>query len=156
MKKHRFLLFLVLALSLTTASFAAGADFFLKELLPDATRFVFTQSGDLQYYKAYAGKDQLLGAVFKLTVNGYQGPIQAAASMSIKGHVLGIKIIKHNETPGIGSRIAGKPFLDQFIFKMPQDFDKIQTIGGATVSSQAVIDAVKEKIKAVLKDLEKK
>ena len=66
--------------------------------------------------------------------------------MSVKG----IEILSHSETPGLGARITESDFTDQFVglniddISLTQDGGQIDGLTGATISSQAVVDAVRE------------
>ncbi len=129
----------------------------LSQLLPPAQKFEFVQGpGELSYYKGFTAKDVFVGVVFMAKGQGYKDAIEAAASMTPQGQILAIKILKQDETPGVGSGVASKKFLDRFILKRPREFDKIQAITGATVSSNAVIGMVRRKAELILRDLKKK
>ncbi len=62
--------------------------------------------------------------------------------------VTGVKIMTHAETPGLGAKITESFFTDQFNgvavsdLMLSKDGGAIDTITGATVSSQAVIDGI--------------
>lgn len=121
------------------------------EVLPRAARFEpVEKNGDIVYYRGLDINGKVLGAVFTVSAKGYSSVIEAVAGMLTDGSIEGIKIISHNETPGLGSRIAEEPaFLTQFRGKKANQLDKVQAITGATVSSRAVINAVKEKARII-------
>ena len=60
----------------------------------------------------------------------------------------GISIIRHSETPGLGAKITENEYLDQYIgldiddVELKYDGGQIDAITGATISSEAVADAV--------------
>ena len=110
---------------------------------------------------------------------GYSSTIRTMVGIKPTGEITGLKILSQQETPGLGARIEEvtsskslkdvfrrgakekekdqeeKPwFQKQFVEKKPGDIylEKMDAITGATISSQAVIDSVREKIKSVLSE----
>ena len=108
---------------------------------------------------------------------GYSSTIKTMVGITPDGKIIGLKILSQKETPGLGARIEEaassktlkdlfrrgakkeekdaeeKPwFQKQFIGKKPEDLhiEKMDAITGATISSKAVIDSVREKIKLVI------
>lgn len=110
-------------------------------------------------YKGYSD-NQHVGYVFVASVRGYGGNIIVSTGIDNNGKIVGVKIVNHQETQGIGSRITENTFISQFIntnashFAEDLDADTasgatvemsdsdIQGISGATVSAQAVNTAV--------------
>jgi len=81
-----------------------------------------------------------LGIVFIGVTQGYADDIKFIVGLDRKGKITGVEILYSNETPGYGDRIKEKDFLDRFKEGIPE------AITGATISSQALINAVKENI----------
>ncbi|MGB4275043.1 MAG: RnfABCDGE type electron transport complex subunit G, partial [Bacillota bacterium] len=103
--------------------------------------------------KMYAGYSQgeQKGFVFLCLPSGYGGVIETAVGISSDGNVKGVSIIRHSETPGLGSQITGSGFLERFLeisvgtdVKVTQDGGGIDSVTGATVSSRAVANAVNQ------------
>lgn len=119
----------------------------LKEALPEAASFkpVF-QEAQIIYYTAYDSHAQLNGFVIKSQGKGYSANIEVLAGLNLNLEIVNVRILSQNETPGLGSRIAEPPFLEQFKGKNLDTFSQVQAITGATVSSGAVINAVKRRI----------
>ena len=149
----------------------------LKEVLPQGEKFEAVKKQDvIIYYKVFDKKGEFLGAAFKVSAKGYSSIIETMVGMTKDGTINAIKVLNHNETPGLGSRITEvkeditifdfikgkkstgikKPwFQEQFSNKKIPEFDNIQAITGATISSKAVINSVKEKaqeIQALIKN----
>jgi Na+-translocating ferredoxin:NAD+ oxidoreductase subunit G len=124
----------------------------LAQVMPVAARFVEIKSsaGEAAYYKAYAKDDTVIGVVFKAAGKGYSGPIEAMVSMDMDGKIGVVKILSQNETPGLGSRVSEPAFIAQFSGKNISRLDDVQAITGATISSRAVMDALKHKAGEVL------
>jgi len=69
---------------------------------------------------------------------------------NMQGEIQRAVVIEHKETPGLGSKMTGAKFLDQFLNKNPastnlkvkKDGGSIDAITGATISSRAFSEAV--------------
>jgi electron transport complex protein RnfG len=69
-----------------------------------------------------------------------------------------INILHQGETPGLGDEISTDPFMEQFRGKdldhlvviKGETEDKIQAITGATISSRAVTNGVKDGVKMLM------
>lgn len=132
----------------------AGEENSFKELLPEAESFQPVTSGaEVIYYKAQDKEKKLIGAVFKTTAKGYSSDIETMVGISIDGTIRTIKVLSQNETPWVGARVTEEAFTGQF--KNKKDLSEVSAITGATISSRAVIEAVKKKtqeIQALLKN----
>lgn len=136
----------------------------LRDVFPAAERFEpIEEDGQTVYYKAFDGKNTLLGLVFQTSRRGYSSDIVTLAGMDQEGVVVRIRVLSQNETPGLGTRVTevdskktggqARPwFQAQFDGKKVDTLDtSVDAITGATITSRAVIDAVQEKGKAILK-----
>ena len=81
--------------------------------------------------------------------NGYSGDIKLSLGIKADGTVYGIAFTELNETPGKGSLAAEPAFKDQFNARLVDEFELngsgdngIDAITGATITSNAVLDAV--------------
>ncbi len=111
----------------------------------------------LTVYRARQG-DEIVGVVFKpVLARGYSGSMELAAGVSANGTVLGINVLSHRETSGLGDQIDRQKsdWLDMFtgLFfpdTKPQDWatraggGKFDQISGATITSRGVINAIQE------------
>jgi Na+-translocating ferredoxin:NAD+ oxidoreductase subunit G len=124
----------------------------LAEVLPGAVRFeeARSSSGEIIYYKAYDKDNTAIGVAFKASGKGYAGPVETMIGMDMDGKIGVVKILSQNETPGLGGRVAESSFTAQFSGKNISGLDDVQAITGATISSRAVMDPVKNKAKEVL------
>jgi len=119
----------------------------LKEALPESASFKPAfQEAQIIYYTAYDSEDKLNGFVIKSQGKGYSANIDVLAGLNLNLEVVNVRILSQNETPGLGNRIAEAPFLEQFKGKNLDSFSQVQAITGATVSSGAVINALKNRI----------
>ena len=130
---------------------AAKAAVFEADTFSDA-KTISLDSGDYLYYEAYAenGKD-VIGYVFNVTTKSYGGALTCMVGISLDDEkVTGVEITSINDTPGLGMKAKGEDFLNQFIGKADgvsvnkssASDTEIKAITGATISSQAVTDAV--------------
>ena len=91
------------------------------------------------------------GYVAMLTIKGYDSskPMSAAVGFTSEGEITQLKIVSaQGETSGIGSKVTLPDFLSQFDGK-DRELEDVDTISGATVSSSAVIEAVKQSFEAL-------
>lgn len=74
--------------------------------------------------------------------NGFGGPVEIMVGFSAEGEVLGVRVLKHGETAGIGSKAAEPEFTDTFEGLPTAEPIEVETISGATITSTAVINGV--------------
>ena len=88
------------------------------------------------------------GYAVQVAPGGFDGPITMMVGVDFDGNILGISIIKHTETAGLGavaaaSTSAGEAFRGQFVgqsgsVSVTKDGGQIEAITGATITSRAV------------------
>jgi len=130
----------------------------LSEMFPDMSRYDFKDD----IYTLYSDGDKV-GYAFIAIGKGYGGDINILVGLEDAETIRGITIISHEETPGLGSRIAEPFFTEQFTginvgdVALSRDGGQIDAITSSTISSSAVVDAVRatamEKVK-LLEDSE--
>ena len=108
--------------------------------------------------KVYEGE---AGYAVEVTPGGFDNTITMMVGVDTQGKVLGISIIKHTETAGLGavaaaSTPAGENFRGQFVDKtgslsVTKDGGEIQAITGATITSRAVCAGVNAALECVAK-----
>lgn len=119
----------------------------LKEVMPDSGNFEeVLENGALLYYKAYDASGKLSGFVIKSEAKGYSSNIEVMAGLGTDLRITNIKILSQNETPGLGTNVTKPDFLGRFSGKDINSLAQVDTITGATISSGAVITAVRAKI----------
>jgi Na+-transporting NADH:ubiquinone oxidoreductase subunit C len=125
-----------------------------------------TKNG-LNFYKAKQDS-LLLGYCFPITGKGLWGKIDALIALDPElEKIIKLEIIEQNETPGLGGRITESWFKDQFknktvffedkivSFQLTVEgeataADEIDQITGATASSKAVIDMIRNNIEKII------
>lgn len=119
----------------------------LKEVMPEAENFKAKKDGEKTiYYISYDKAGKINGFVVKGEGKGYSSLVEAMAGLNLKLEINNVKILSQNETPGLGSRITKDSFLSQFKGKGAESLNQVQGITGATISSRAVINSLKNKI----------
>ena len=117
-------------------------------------------SGDINITSMYIARQQGLtvATVFEaITRKGYNGKIRLIVGISSSAELTGVRILEHQETPGLGDAIAithsdwllgfekkslGNPSINHWSVKKDGgDFDQLT---GATISPRAVVNAVKQ------------
>lgn len=97
----------------------------------------------------YDEEGSLVGFAFVTEGPGYGGPIQVLVGVSLETYeILGVKILDHVETPGLGTRIEDMSFREQFEGRTKDDpirlSDDIDNLTGATISAAGVVEAVRD------------
>jgi electron transport complex protein RnfG len=95
-------------------------------------------------------------ALFKVAERGYAGDIQVLMAVDSEGRTLGVRVLKHSETPGLGDKIEVKkdPWVKSFDGKslgdpapekwaVKKDGGIFDQFAGATITPRAVVKAVK-------------
>ncbi len=94
-------------------------------------------------YKVSEGKNDL-GYCVSVSPAGFGGDINMMVGIDSAGAVLGVRVVSHSETPGLGNRVENDSFLSQFVGKsgLIDPTKNIDIISGSTVSSKAVTAGV--------------
>jgi len=112
-----------------------------------------TSSAESRQVTLFRGrlKGKLAGVAFVVkSREGYGGNIEIMLGVDPHGVILGVEILSHLETPGLGSKISEEAFRQQFAgrrledtrWAVRKDGGDIDQITGATVSPRAVVDAI--------------
>ena len=106
-------------------------------------------------YRARQG-ETVKAALFKVAERGYAGDIQVLMAVDRDGRTLGVRVLKHAETPGLGDKIEikkdkwikdfdgkslGNPAAEKWGVK--KDNGVFDQFAGATITPRAVVKAVK-------------
>jgi len=129
----------------------------LKEMAPDASDPIkvagnwTADNKPYEYFEATtSGKP--VAYIASTAGKGYSSYIKMLVSLSPELKIRDVKILGHEETPGLGDQVEDKTFLDQFKGKSLEQIklvkgetkDNIQAVSGATYSSRGVTKGVKE------------
>ncbi len=89
--------------------------------------------------------------------DGYSGPIRLLIGIRADGHLLGVRVLEHRETPGLGDKIerSKSDWVDSFTgrhltaanesqWAVKKDGGIFDQFTGATITPRAVVKAVKK------------
>lgn len=105
--------------------------------------------------RAFLGFDELgavVGAAVTAGEPGFSDVINLIFGIEpLTGELLGMKVLGHKETPGLGDKIEQPPFTEQFLGARtplrsvkgkPAQPGDVQTVTGATISSRTVVTTI--------------
>ena len=131
----------------------------LKQLLPEAESIKEAGKWEpfgkhAEYYEAKKGNDSI-GYIASTFGKGYSSYISILVAVAPDMKVKKISILGHGETPGLGDEIEQEYFkkryegksLEQIEVVKIEGTDKVLAISGATISSRAVTNGVREAVK---------
>ena len=82
--------------------------------------------------------------VLRVAGSGYGGGFRLAVALDLNGTIKGVRVLDHAETPGFGDILnAPSAWLDSF------STGDVDAVTGATITSQAVIEAVSRAVDRV-------
>ena len=127
------------------------------ELMEDRfSAWISGLSSPATIYRARMDGDPVALLADVTTPDGYSGDIRLLVGLAPDGEVIGVRILEHRETPGLGDRIESRRsnWIRQFEGKSLGDppaqawtTDKrggaFDTLSSATITSAAVIEAVR-------------
>lgn len=141
-----------LAASLAQVLPAGGND---NDLLNDTVKVGAGETAPVTVYRARKG-GVMTGVVFQMAQRGYAADIVVLMGVDMEGRLLGARVVKHAETPGLGDKIEiakakwildfnGKSLSDPPPEKwgVKKDGGVFDQFAGATITPRAVVKAVK-------------
>lgn len=108
------------------------------------------------FYRATKA-DTLTAVAFSVSGKGYSGEIVLTMGVDATGQLLGVRVLSHSETPGLGDKIEEKK--DDWIYSfnglslsntpdsdwaVEKDGGRFDQFSGATITPRAVVKAVKK------------
>lgn len=112
-----------------------------------------------QAYIATLNQQATAIAIETTAPNGYTGNIDIIVGINRQGEVLGVRVLQHKETPGLGDKIERRKsdWVDSFIGKtvagrkdpnwaVRKDGGQFDQFTGATITPRAVVSAVKNAV----------
>ncbi len=128
---------------------------FDNDLTRDTLELTGPSGAPLTVYRARKG-GQVAAVVFKVEGKGYAGPVASMMAVDRDGRVVGVRVVAHKETPGLGDKI--EPAKDKWIFAfegkslgepppekfaVKKDGGVFDQFAGATITPRAVVKSVK-------------
>ena len=117
-----------------------------EDIFPQAEGFtsetVVIDGEEIRYYTV--GNNE--GHAFITSAIGYGGEMVVVTGINTEGLVIGVRVIEHEETPGVGTDVFDYEFVSQFKIRYsPDGFTvgyNIDTISGSTITVDALIATV--------------
>jgi electron transport complex protein RnfG len=135
------------------------SDLHTNALYADCAEVVSPLLGNLEphlIYRARTGDTPQALVVEATAPNGYSGNIHMVIGVDTSMQVLGVRVIEHKETPGLGDKIelaisdwitqfSGKVFNEESLnsWQVKKDGGEFDQFTGATITPRAVVGAVK-------------
>jgi electron transport complex protein RnfG len=137
----------------------------LKKVLPDfdnnpqEEKYTVKGYEEMEFYPAKKGGQTIGTAIKTFSDKGFNERIWIMVGLTKDHKINKISVLKHKETPGLGTRMAKPKFLSQFYGKDPANFNlmvkkdggDVDALSAATVTSRAFCEAAKRAYQAILK-----
>lgn len=130
-------------------------------IIPDKAHYPTLQ----QIYIAQKHGKTTAYAIKVTTNKGYSGRIDMLIGITIHGKILGVRVLQHNETPGLGDKIETSKsdwiyHFDQLLFDpamqnqwaVKKDGGQFDQFTGATITPRAIVNSVKQTALTVLNE----
>jgi len=135
----------------------------LKEMAPDATDPIkaagnWELHGKSYEYFAATSSGKPVNYIASTSGKGYSSYIGMLVAIDKDLRVTNLKVLNMHETPGLGDQVLEASFLDQFkgkelskiVLVKTETTENIQAISGATISSRAVTNGVKDAVQMLV------
>jgi electron transport complex protein RnfG len=139
----------------TSLSQVLPAGYADNDLLTDTVKITGADGSPVTIYRARKA-GAINGVVFQMAQRGYAADVVVLIGVDTGGRMLGARVVKHSETPGLGDKIdiakskwilsfdgksLGDPAPDRWGVK--KDGGIFDQFAGATITPRAVVKAVK-------------
>lgn len=131
----------------------------ISEVLPDVWGLRPAEFSEEEHPLVKSVYTSLDGFAVEVEPAGFGGGIRMMVGIDNNGKVLGVSIIRHGETAGLGAVAAastakGQDFRDSFVglvypVSVSKDGGEVDTITGATITSRAVAEGVNAALRCV-------
>jgi electron transport complex protein RnfG len=125
-------------------------------LVKDAIVMKDAQGNEITVYRA-TNAGNVTGLAYEIFGSGYAGRIKLMLGIDAEGKVLGVRVLAHKETPGLGDKIEtkkgdwilrfaglsiGNPPVEKW--KVKKDGGQFDQFAGATITPRGVVKAIRE------------
>lgn len=113
-------------------------------------------SQPVRIYRARRGSTPVAAVIRPIAPDGYRGPIELLVAIGQDGRLIGVQVIRHEETPGLGDAFESRDihWLDRFRgraltdpppprWTVRRDGGDFDAFTGATITPRAIIKAVR-------------
>jgi electron transport complex protein RnfG len=135
----------------------------LVELTGDARLGALSLKSPLPDYLHLCEASTTRYQLIRATATGYAGAIEYTIALSADEHILGVRVTRHGETPGLGDametgksdwihQLAGQPRAATISARwgVRQDGGDFDSMTGATITSRAILRGVQETLTGLL------
>ena len=112
-------------------------------------------NNDVIVYRARKNNKPVAAIIQSTAPDGYSGAVEMLVAINYDGNLLGVRVVAHKETPGLGDAIDARKsdWINQFggnslentpkeKWKVKRDGGKFDQITSATITSRAVVKGV--------------
>ena len=114
------------------------------------------EGNEITVYRATM-QGKVTGVAYEVFGSGYAGKIKLMLGVDAEGKVLGVRVLAHKETPGLGDKIEvkkgdwilrftglsiGNPPVEKW--KVKKDGGQFDQFAGATITPRGVVKAIRE------------
>jgi electron transport complex protein RnfG len=113
-------------------------------------------SQPVRIYRARSGGTPVAAVIRPIAPDGYRGPIELLVAIDQGGRLIGVQVIRHEETPGLGDAFESRDihWLDRFRgrsltdpppqrWTVRRDGGDFDAFTGATITPRAIVKAVR-------------
>jgi electron transport complex protein RnfG len=110
----------------------------------------------VRIYRARRGDAPVAAVIRPIAPDGYRGPIELLVAIAHDGRLIGVQVIRHEETPGLGDAFESRDvhWLDRFRgrslidpptqrWTVRRDGGDFDAFTGATITPRAIVKAVR-------------
>ena len=124
-------------------------------LVEDTVQMANDEGKEVTVYRARKG-GRITGVAYEIYGTGYAGEIKLMMGIDAEGKLLGVRVLAHKETPGLGDKIEvkkgdwilrftglslGNPSAERW--KVKKDGGEFDQFAGATITPRGVVKAIK-------------
>jgi electron transport complex protein RnfG len=122
----------------------------------DTVTLMDAEGQPLTVYRART-QGQVTGVAYEIHGSGYAGQIRLMLGVGADGRVLGVSVVAHKETPGLGDKIEARKsdWIERFTglrlghppvekWKVKKDGGEFDQFTGATITPRGVVAAVRD------------
>lgn len=126
--------------------------------------YIYNKNQEIKIYPAKLQNKTFARLIKHTYPKGYSGDIEILTAVDSTNTVVGVRILKHSETPGLGDKIEIKKSnwvisfnttnLKNTIWEVKKNGGDFDSFTGATITPRAVVLAVKELLEVLENDSE--
>jgi Na+-translocating ferredoxin:NAD+ oxidoreductase subunit G len=124
-------------------------------LVMDTTQMANASGREITIYRARKGT-QVTAVAYEIFGQGYAGEMKLMMGIDAEGRLLGVRVLAHKETPGLGDKIEvkkgdwilrftglalGNPPIERW--KVKKDGGDFDQFAGATITPRGVVGAIR-------------